>query len=113
MPDDISVALGIEPTRTILKKKKTRIKKNAWFLSTQDFVDSRDLRRHLFFVAERINKKIDALSLLKNCGWNAMLHCYWESREGNGGPILDVTTLKVIAKMEIDLHFDVWIDMPS
>ncbi len=48
------------------------------------------------------------MNFLRNEGWNTRIYCFWESTEGNGGPILDYRTMELLSIFKLDIHFDVW-----
>ncbi len=50
--DEVTKVLIINPTRTTEKNDLRKIPKNGWFFSTQDIVESRDVRRHLRFLLD-------------------------------------------------------------
>lgn len=84
------------------------VKRNGWFLSTEDLVDSRDIRAHIWDLILKISEKNDVIANLIGFGHEIIMSCYWDSASGNGGPILDAKTMAALSFLGIDLHFDVW-----
>ncbi len=106
--DEVSKILIIKPTRTTEKNELRKINKNAWFFSTQETVESRDVRKHLRFLFGILKNKENEFNFLRNEGWIIRIYCFWESTEGNGGPILDCKTMELLSMFKLDIHFDVW-----
>ncbi|RKZ79729.1 MAG: hypothetical protein DRR19_24600 [Candidatus Parabeggiatoa sp. nov. 1] len=106
--DEVTKVLIIKPTRTTEKNEQRKINKNGWFFSTQDTVESRDVRRHLRFLLDIFKNKENEVNFLRNEGWSTKIYCFWESTEGNGGPILDYRTMELLSIFKLDIHFDVW-----
>lgn len=104
---EVTEALGCMPTRTTNANNR---KPNGWFLSTKDEISSKDFRTHLFSIFRKLEGKKDSLELLRRNEWKIMLHCYWESESGNGGPILDHKTAEIVSSYAVDIHFDIWFE---
>jgi len=96
--------LDISPDRTI----EEGAPKNGWFLSTQNRIQSRDIRRHIVSLLTKtpdFGNKLNEIRLRK---WDAHLDCFWESASGNGGPILDHKFISFVSSYNLDLTFDIW-----
>lgn len=104
-PSDVTKLLGIDPSRVSIK---TEIKPTGWFYSSKDRVDSRDFRRHITYILCSLENKKKTLDELRKNDWKIVIHLYWESSEGNGGPILDSAFMKYVSEFKIDIHFDIW-----
>jgi hypothetical protein len=107
--EDITNILSLEPTRTIQKNAK-RIKKNGWFLTTEDRIESTVLMDHLKALAEDIRFNKDQIALLITKGAQARIFCFWVSAMGNGGPIINAEMLRFYGELNLDLHFDLWFE---
>ncbi len=109
-PGSITKLFLIEPTWTCEKneQKKRKIKKNGWFFSTQDLIESRDVNRHLRFLFDTFKNKEAEFDSLKDDGWTTRTSCFWVSTGRDGGPILDYRTMKRISMFKSDIHFDIW-----
>lgn len=101
--EDITNYLNIEPTRSANREDS-----NSWHFSTQEFVESRDFRRHIIYLLSMLDEAGKPLSALSDSGWVFRLHCFWESMSGNGGPEMDCKLMTELGRRELDLHFDIW-----
>jgi hypothetical protein len=116
-PREITEALGIEPTeinergkvRVSLTTGRTReVRRNAWFLSSEGHLDSKDLRRHLDWLVDRIEPAAAALTRLrKERGVRADIWCVWWSAAGSGGPTLSPKQMRRIAPLDLDCAFEI------
>ncbi len=95
-PDLVTRTLGIEPICVQIKGQTTtgrygvvRIATiGGWFLSTEGQVDSRDVRRHLFWLLDKLLDTDTAIQALRAGGHRMDVFCFWRSAEGHGGPTL-------------------------
>lgn len=84
---------------------------NGWFLCSEDAVNSRDLRRHVDWILEKValtKESVDAL--LKN-GGRVVLRCFWLSAHGHGGPILSAVQCSRLGDLGIDTEFDIYFEL--
>ena len=107
-PDDITVALGLAPTRVSLAQDLPRKKLNGWFLSSQDLVDSRDSRRHIDYIVSLVLPIREMIAQLQGEGCRVELSCFWESVSGNGGPTMSPSQMKALGELNIELWWDIW-----
>lgn len=111
-PHLITDILQIVPDRTNLAGEKLaskRISKNSgWFLSTLDKVDSKDLRAHLEYLLQIVIPKVEQIKELIASEYKLAIWCFWESANGNGGPIIDHELMKSLSLVPIDLYFDIY-----
>ncbi len=115
-PDEVSRVLGLEPTslqrrggiRNPHDHRPVRIKLNGWFLCSQGEVASRDSRRHLDWILERIGPLQDALGHLRDDGSQLRVSCYWLSSSGHGGPVLSPEQMRKLADLGLECWFDVY-----
>src|SRR5436309_9348562 len=92
-PDAISAALGFQPTdahrRGEVLNPEGRwpviAKQGAWFLGTEGVIQSRDIRRHLDYLLDRLQPKSEAVKALQEEGCQMDIFCYW-LWTGQGGP---------------------------
>lgn len=108
--DEMGAFIGLEPTR-VVEKNSRRIKNNGWFFSTEGRLQSTVLADHLKFIAMDIYPYRDNLRALIGRGVTARLYCFWVSAAGNGGPVIDSDTLRLLNDIGLDLHFDIWFDV--
>ncbi len=114
--EEVTQALGMSPTSFITKGEKigTKVpgqfrigKMNAWFLSSEMFVKSMDLRRHLDWLLDRVEAGAEGLSLLQQKpGVRMCISCIWWSRHGGGGPTLWPVQMRRLAALNLECSFD-------
>jgi hypothetical protein len=112
-PAFVSEQLGLDPSETIRKGDRRPsgfvIPRHGWFLSSRDRVSSKDCRRHLDWLVERISPAADTLRQLANDGFQIDISCFWDSESGHGGPTLSPDQMKRLAGLDLELWFDVYI----
>ena len=113
-PSEITQRLGVQPSKYFAKgdirtKRGKLYEINGWFLSSEHKVDSRDPRKHIDWVIDQIwNKKEVVLQLIQE-GWSADISSYWVSSSGNGGPTLSPYQMERLAKLDIEVWWDVYL----
>jgi hypothetical protein len=113
-PAAITDRLGIEPSswqrrgeltqRSGLPPKIASI--NGWFLTSKDEIASRDSRRHIDWLLDRLTPKADALRSLQQQGCRLDVSCYWVSQSGHGGPTIPPGQMRRLAELDLMLWFD-------
>ena len=112
-PDDVTAILGLTPSRVQRRGELPRptakrpLEKGGWFLESVDHVESRDARRHLDWLLERLRDKADAIAQLKAQGNLVDLCIRWDS-VGHGGPTLDPRQMTELGALDVELWFDVY-----
>jgi len=106
--DLVTALLAIAPTKTQIKSATPYRRKPAWFRSSKGLLDSRDTRRHIDWILDRIEPATVALNNLRCAGAKIDIFSYWVSRSGDGGPMLSPSQLKRLAAMEIEIGWDVY-----
>ncbi|POS00575.1 uncharacterized protein DUF4279 [Flavobacterium croceum DSM 17960] len=113
-PNELTEYLGIQPSKTHVKSQKNElqtnksIEHNGWFLTTDGKVNSKDSRRHIDFLADKllpINFKIKELI---SKGAKIDISCYWLSENGQGGPTLSPQQLSKLGSLGLDFWFDIY-----
>lgn len=118
-PEQISGALQVEPTSShragdlISPRGTARRSENDWQLSTESFVSSRDFRRHVDWLLDRLSAAEPAFHELRANGLAADIFVYWRSARGQGGPLLSLPQLKGLTRFEIECVFDIYFDEPE
>lgn len=115
-PAEVTERLGIEPSRwqrrgeTILLTgpPPTVAPLNGWFLSSQGQLESKDSRRHIDWILDRVAPKAEALRHLQEAGCRAVVSCCWCSQSGHGGPTLPPSQMKTLGELDIELWFDIY-----
>lgn len=108
--------LGMTPTRMVVEGQRGQLNRlgrvpvgkiNAWFLSSEDHVDSKDLRRHLDWLTARLQGSGDALRRLQAIeGVRMYVYCPWWSRLGGGGPTLWPEQMRALADLNLECTID-------
>jgi Domain of unknown function (DUF4279) len=115
-PDEVSRRLGIEPsdaattgqvlTNSLGLQRVTPI--GHWFLSSEEHVDSRDLRRHLDWLLGLLTPRAAMLRELQALpGLRMHIQCIWWSKYGDGGPTLWPEQMRGIADLDMELGLEV------
>lgn len=113
-PDEITRILGVKPSLFQIKGEKTSslsvptCSVNGWFLTSKEQVKSRDVRRHIDFVIEKVLAKKEDILKLQSQEVEMDLSCYWSSTQGQGGPTLSPKQMKALAELHIDVWFDIY-----
>jgi Domain of unknown function (DUF4279) len=116
-PVTITHYLGITPTSTQTKGESTinslgrgRIAPvNSWFLSSEGYVSSKDVRRHLDWLLDKLEPVSDRLKeLQKQPEVRMAINCIWWSAYGQGGPTLWPEQMKRMAEMNLECAFDIY-----
>ena len=111
-PETVTTQLGISPTRVQEKgdRSKTGVPftTHGWFLCSRNFCSSRDIRRHLDWILEKITSKRNVIQLLCGDGTKADISCYWLSAHGHGGPTLSPIQMAQLATLNLDCWFDIY-----
>jgi hypothetical protein len=80
----------------------------GWFLSSENVVASRDLRRHLDWLLDKIELTAGKLGELQNkAGLTMGINCVWWSATGSGGPTLWPEQMVRMANLELECSFEV------
>jgi len=113
---EVTGMMGIQPTdyeavgeeRSSATTGRVRIGKvNGWFLSSEPFVKSKDLRRHLDWLYEKLEPHSEYIKLLQaKSGVKMLVHCVWWSKFGGGGPTLWPKQMRNLADLNLECSFD-------
>ena len=110
-PDSVSALLGLQPTRSFARTQTAsgyRSKHGAWFLSTEEYATSRDVRRHVDWILAQLEGKHNVLHTMQQSGYRMDIFCYWVSKSGHGGPMLSPSTMRQLADANLPIGFDVY-----
>lgn len=103
----ISASLGMEPTR--LNETAKALNPSVpylWMFCTQGLVESKDARRHLWYLFSKLEEIEGSLQDLRDHGCRTEISCFWVSASGHGGPLIDSKTASQLAAYGLDLSFD-------
>lgn len=102
---------GLTASRTVENKLQSfggfKLRRYGWFLTSKDQLDSLDLADHIRWICEKI-KQPEAMASLA-LKYDISLSCFWSSDGGGGGPILSKILLGDVARIGIDLDFDLYL----
>jgi hypothetical protein len=115
-PEIVTSQLGVNPT-SLNKKGEKRVNSlgrtrevplNGWFLSSESDISSRDLRRHLDWLLDKIEPSAPQLSKLQTApGLTMLINCIWWSATGQGGPTLWPEQMQRLAALDLECSFDI------
>lgn len=113
-PSAISERMGLEPTNWQRRGEVAQwfdgpprvAPINGWFLQSEAYVESRDSRRHLDWILDRVEPKAEAIRFLQERGCEMDISCTWISRSGHGGPTVSPSQMKRLSELNLELWFD-------
>jgi hypothetical protein len=111
-PDQITVALGIDPTRSGLKgerisSRNDAIRRTSFWLKTSPLPDERPLHEHLEWLLDSFEPKHQVLSLISK-EHSCDLFCGFSSENGQGGACLGTDLLGRLAGFGVPLVLDLY-----
>lgn len=115
-PREVTERLGVEPTSSQRKDdsvtsslgRRRTFKAGGWFLSSEDRVQSKDLRRHLDWLLALIVPRAQALRSLQEVdGIRMNVTCIWWSAAGDGGPTLWPEQMRAMADLNLECVFEI------
>jgi hypothetical protein len=110
-PNAVTSLFGIEPSQTQRKGeqlKKGVVRRKGWFLSTENTVVSRDVRRHVHWLIETFSSKEEAFHQLRSQSYETVVSCYWMSASGHGGPMLSPKLMRSLSDLGVEIRFDIY-----
>ncbi|MEW5959070.1 MAG: DUF4279 domain-containing protein [Chloroflexota bacterium] len=116
-PMSVTQYLGITPTSTMTEGehivnslgRERIVPQNGWFLSSEGQVSSKDVRRHLDWLLDRLEPISERLKGLQEQPEVKMyIVCIWWSAYGQGGPTLWPEQMKRMAEMNLECGFDIY-----
>ncbi len=112
-PDEITRMLSVDCDRAVFKGKEIRsgvvAEQHAWIYTSKDRVTSEELNDHLEYLLNIIDDNSFQLQSIDEKDSWMRIFCFWESPNGNGGPIIPSKMIKRLAEFPFDLEFDVWL----
>ncbi|WP_182417674.1 DUF4279 domain-containing protein [Bartonella sp. HY038] len=113
---DITQGMNIQPKQSFQKGdiritsrgiKKTH-QNSLWLLSSEDFVNSLDIRRHLGWLLNELKpSKNYLLHLQKDEKIQMYVKGIWWSKFGDGGPMIWPEHMALLAEMNLELGFEI------
>lgn len=111
-PDEISRVLGFSASKAIPlnpdSRYRARREYHFWKWSSDTELQSGiDNIEHIRTVVRRLAGKERQLDQLRDMGCEVDIGCYWVS-DGQGGPYLDTATLTELARLKLEIWWDVY-----
>lgn len=116
-PDEITNVMQVSPTLINVAGEKVtnsrgltrEVKDSGWFLSTEGYVLSKDLREHIDWVVEKISPYSESLRAVQKIdGVKVTLKCVWFSLLGHSGPVLWPEQMRALADLDLECSFDIY-----
>lgn len=111
-PNEVSSKLGLTPSHSQVKGEKNRrgqvLQVGGWFLTSKGQVQSKDVRRHIDWILHQLDDKFDEIIELQSNSYLIDMSCYWLSASGQGGPTLSPSQMMQLAKLELEIWFDIY-----
>lgn len=114
--DEVSGILGVSPSEgknagdlvTGARDRVREVKRTYWCLSSEEHVDSKDLREHLNWLLDQLPSSEDSfIHLAKDDGLRMSICCIWWSCNGQGGPTLWPEQMVRISSLGLECTFDI------
>jgi hypothetical protein len=83
---------------------------NGWFLSSKGKIKSRDSRRHIDWILDKIEPVAEIIQELQRKGSKIDIMCFWGSASGNGGPVISPEQMARLVKMNLAVWWDVYFE---
>ncbi|WP_338129451.1 DUF4279 domain-containing protein [Xenorhabdus bovienii] len=81
----------------------------GWLLSSENYVNSKDIRDHLDWLLNKISKSSEGLKQLQNTDKVTMkIDCVWRSIAWHGGPTLWPEQMKIMSDLGLECSFDIY-----
>ncbi len=112
-PDVITDLLKIKPTRISIagpNGPRGRMVVNGWFLSTKGRLKSRDSRRHIDWLLDKIEPMSEQILTLQKQGMSMDISSFWGSASSNGGPTISPEQMSRLVKMNLEVWWDVYFE---
>ena len=114
-PEVITQTLKIEPTSIIKKGERRKAKNprsvseiNGWFLESEYEVKSKDSRRHIDWIIDKLKPVKKSLKTLQNNGAKMDICCYWLSASGHGGPTVSPKQMANLVELNLEVWWDIY-----
>lgn len=120
-PERVTEAFGVRPTKTHRRGDPNVGKsgmvfapfpQGAWLLSTKDKVRSLDANDHIGWLLNELAHCTSALHQFQEEGCYADIMCGWFAQSDNTCPILNVETIRKLARFRLSCWFDVYLFPP-
>jgi hypothetical protein len=112
-PHVISDHLNIKPSRICIAGQINVLGEkshNGWFISTKGKIKSRDSRRHIDWILDKIEPETETILKLQKDGYSMDIMSYWGSATGNGGPTISPEQMSRLVRMNLSVWWDVYFE---
>jgi hypothetical protein len=110
-PETISSVLGIDPTDSAAIDPNARARRrrewHRWEWCSRYSIQGVDNLRHVRAITHLLQGKKKELEQLRSSDCEIDICCYFIS-SGQGGPALDMPTLKELTELELEIWWDVY-----
>jgi hypothetical protein len=115
-PEVVSKKLGIAPSSSKIKGLLNKMPNGSekifplhnWLLSSENFVHSKDLRKHLDWILDKLDPISEQFLELQQIPEAKMsMRCVWWSKYGDGGPTLWPEQMERMAKLNLECTFSI------
>ena len=103
--EQITERLEMAPTGSIPMGRRPW---TSWTLTTKGSVASRDIRRHIDWLLDKLLPRRNEIMSLNAPGTVTDIFCYWESNSGQGGPSLFHRQMRDLGVLRIDIGWDIY-----
>ena len=86
---------------------------NGWFLSTKGKLKSRDSRRHIDWILDKIETASGVIDKMQKQGFPMDISCFWVSASGHGGPIVSPEQMRRLVALNLEVWWDVYFVGPE
>lgn len=83
---------------------------SGWFLTTQGRLKSKDSRRHIDWLLDKIEPVSEQILALQKQGMSMDINSFWGSSSGNGGPTISPEQMARLVKMNLEVWWDVYFE---
>lgn len=114
-PSQVTGLLGISPTHVVAVGEPGATnslgrspvgKVNGWFLSSEEYVKSKDVRRHLNWLIGKLRQSPDAIRTLQGkLGVQMYVFCAFWTKYGDGSATLWPEQMRALADLNLECTF--------
>jgi hypothetical protein len=113
VPEAISILLQLTPSwgwpKGIILPGKTRpTKTGIWGISSEGHIQSREVRRHIDWIIDRIQSKTSIIHDLQEQRYTIDVFCFWSMSGTMAGLELSPHNCRALAELNIPIGFDIY-----
>lgn len=116
-PDTVTLLMQVKPTHINIEGDEVknsrglirRIKSSSWILSSENMIQSKDLRDHIDWLVNEIFPSRKSLKQVQAIeGIKMTVKCVWFSLLGHSGPVLWPEQMRALADLDLECSFDIY-----